>query len=507
MAARTLQAERHLAILALAFAFMPCAVAQSGVWTVVVASGPSARSGHAMAYDAQRQRVMMFGGRDALGLCADTWAWDGLAWQLLAATGPSAREGHAVSYDAQRAVIVMFGGQTQAGDSAETWEWNGNSWLPHLFVAPPPARRGHAMAYDSQSGRTVVFGGMSSSAFLGDTWEWDGGNWIQAQVAGPTARREHAMAACGTSGVLLLGGEGEESRSGSYYICFGGCGLVPWSSSWRATRSDAWLWSSGQWTRLSRDMMRPRSSHALALDPAGGRHIVMGGHDEQATFHPGYIGTGLPYTGAGQPGSVTTNPISLPDTHGTWDCGSSWVSLDNSLPALEGHAMAYDIGRERFVMFGGVSSGVPQAVLYELDRSAGSSASFGVGCGTPPLSMTQQPGYLPAVNRDSRVVVSNVPSGVAFLMFGWSNSSMGVFPLPIDLGGYGMPGCFVRTSDDSGLLMMSPAASNTATYSLSIPNQSGLISLVLHLQAWALAPGVNAGGAVSSNGLTWTVGF
>jgi hypothetical protein len=33
-----------------------------------------------LAYDAARNRVVLFGGTDELGLLRDTWTWDGTDW-------------------------------------------------------------------------------------------------------------------------------------------------------------------------------------------------------------------------------------------------------------------------------------------------------------------------------------------------------------------------------------------------------------------------------------------
>jgi hypothetical protein len=51
------------------------------------ATAPPRRRGTAMAYDAGRQRVVLFGGEDDTGLLGDTWEWDGLAWRRIGTTG------------------------------------------------------------------------------------------------------------------------------------------------------------------------------------------------------------------------------------------------------------------------------------------------------------------------------------------------------------------------------------------------------------------------------------
>ena len=48
-----------------------------------------------------------------------TWELDGANWTERQDIGPAARWGHAMSFDADRARIVMFGGNRAAPDAAE----------------------------------------------------------------------------------------------------------------------------------------------------------------------------------------------------------------------------------------------------------------------------------------------------------------------------------------------------------------------------------------------------
>jgi hypothetical protein len=55
------------------------------LWTQKEDIGPSPRYGHAMAYEAARQRVVLFGGSGgSSALLNDTWGWDGVAWTQVA---------------------------------------------------------------------------------------------------------------------------------------------------------------------------------------------------------------------------------------------------------------------------------------------------------------------------------------------------------------------------------------------------------------------------------------
>ena len=85
------------------------ASSQEPNWTQKSPASPSSRSLHAMAYDAARGQVVLFGGYGG-GFRNDTWVWDGTTWaQKSPATSPSSRYGHAMAYDAARGQVVLFG--------------------------------------------------------------------------------------------------------------------------------------------------------------------------------------------------------------------------------------------------------------------------------------------------------------------------------------------------------------------------------------------------------------
>ena len=54
----------------------------------------------------------------------DTWEWDGTAWtQRSPASAPSPQQGHAMAYDAARGRVVLFGGH-DSFRRGDTWEWD-----------------------------------------------------------------------------------------------------------------------------------------------------------------------------------------------------------------------------------------------------------------------------------------------------------------------------------------------------------------------------------------------
>ena len=86
------------------------------------------------------------------------------------APGPSARAYLPIAYDAARNRTVLFGGGNGGTDYGDTWEWNGTSWS-QLQIAGPSPRRGHVMVYDATRHVTVLFGGVHAGTYNAETWE------------------------------------------------------------------------------------------------------------------------------------------------------------------------------------------------------------------------------------------------------------------------------------------------------------------------------------------------
>src|SRR5215208_1976767 len=100
------------------------------LWTQKEDIGPSPRGGHTMAYEAARQRVVLFGGYGSTPPFGDTWEWDGTEWTQIADTGPSERFVPAMAFDRSRECQVLFGGYFQETRFNDTWEWaDGTGWV------------------------------------------------------------------------------------------------------------------------------------------------------------------------------------------------------------------------------------------------------------------------------------------------------------------------------------------------------------------------------------------
>jgi hypothetical protein len=239
-------------------------------WTEVpLAKGPTRRSGHAMAYDAQRSRVVLFGGEEKphskIGM-KDTWEWDGANWMnVTPANGnPPARLGHAMTYDSVRQRIVMFGGLDGGTHLNDIWEWNGTAWaeITPTTTRPDP-RIDLPIAYDPSQQVTIVYGGSNGLA-LSDMWTWDGTAWssVNTTPSSPGPRRNHYMAFDTTRGRLVLFGGSDGSNR----------------------FADTWEWSNNTWTeRQFSPKPSARASGAMAYDSARQRMVLFGGQNSSQT--------------------------------------------------------------------------------------------------------------------------------------------------------------------------------------------------------------------------------
>jgi hypothetical protein len=294
-------------------------------WTQKLpANSPPARSGPAMAYDAARGQVVLFGGVGANGNLSDTWIWDGSNWtQRSPANSPPARGGHAMAYDSLHQQVVLFGGFNNANLS-DTWVWDGSNWTQKSPANSPSARDGHAMAYDAARGQVVLFGGCCFNSIndLSDTWVWDGSNWTQKSPANsPALRDTHALAYDSAHGQVVL---------------FGGVSVA--AGRFFNFDSDTWVWDGSNWTQKSPANSPPaRRYHGMAAEPTRGLVLLFGG------------------SVLGNPPDLMGHPVS--DTW-IWD-GSNWSqqSPAHSPPARLTPALAYSATGQT-VMFGGLSDQV-----------------------------------------------------------------------------------------------------------------------------------------------------
>ena len=124
-----------------------------------------------------------------------------------------------------------------------------------------------------------------------------------------------------------------------------------------------------------------------------------------------------------------------------------------------------------------------------------SHTMYSSGCGTPPLALSAA--TTPVIGTTVLYTTSNIPP-TAVISAHLVSRVIG-FGLPIA----GAPGCGIHVDLSfaaTTLLFGSPSA----TYPLVIPNNTGLMGLWIYNQSATLAPGINPGGVLSSNGI-WSI--
>jgi hypothetical protein len=201
---------------------------------------PRSRNAFGAAYDARRGRTYLFGGYNLIYFM-DFWEWDGVtgAWTMLTpnpapANWPMNRYGVSLAYDADRGKLVLFGGVglDTAGPGSlvhnDVWEWDatGSAWTNRtpdpVPAAWPAGRQSPSVVYDSNRKRVVIFGGDGgaspsiSPARRADLWEWDGatGTWTNhtpspvPSTGWPAARMAPAAAYDATRArMMVFGGD------------------------------------------------------------------------------------------------------------------------------------------------------------------------------------------------------------------------------------------------------------------------------------------------------------
>jgi cysteine-rich repeat protein len=184
-----------------------------GTWQDTGSGGPPARLDHAMTYDAGRDAVLVFGGTDTATqgtVFDDFWELRGpcgqKTWTRIEGPGPSAREGASMVYDAGRDVVVLFGGRDASGAFLrDTWEWKQGVWTNVTEPDAPAPRAFHAMAFSPRLRRVVLVGGENDAGASNDSWQWDGTAWQEIKtITAPDRLTRFALAPDITGGLFAV---------------------------------------------------------------------------------------------------------------------------------------------------------------------------------------------------------------------------------------------------------------------------------------------------------------
>lgn len=299
----------------------------AGGWSQVPLVNPIARSEHGAVLDPAGSRMIVFGGLAPTYPVplADVWELDysgDPVWseRTLAGPGPSPRWGHSAVYDpVGHRVIVMGGEGSGSSGTGDCWSLTLDdppTWS--LLTAHDPSRDlfRHRAVFDSTGNRMVVFGG-DNGDWVDDVWILDlaDTSWANPYVpgVGPGGLFGHSMVY-----------DSLQRRA----IVFGGDSGTASNETWVLALGDSLFWSP-----LATMGTPPsgRALHTAVFDPGRNRMVVFGG-----------------YT-AGLVRSNETWTLSLSGTP-TW----SRLTPDRDAPSPRaGHSAAYDLARDRMLVFGG----------------------------------------------------------------------------------------------------------------------------------------------------------
>jgi hypothetical protein len=232
-------------------------------WIMLVSdsNGPRWRNFASIAYNSNRDVLVMYGGLTAEQNYADTWEWDGKTWTRFTVEGPGTRESAGMTYDSTRDRVVLFGGAQAGRMMNDTWEWDGTSWTNVSSDGPSP-RFPAGFTYDPIQKHVLLFGGHmfdgQSLTTHGDTWAWDGAHWQQVSSTGPSARDGARAVFIPTIGQVLLFGGAEIGTNVT-------------------NLNDTWLWDENHWERMDIQGPTPRVHAAMAYHDARDVLVLTGG--------------------------------------------------------------------------------------------------------------------------------------------------------------------------------------------------------------------------------------
>jgi fructose-specific component phosphotransferase system IIB-like protein len=261
--------------------------------------GPAPRLHTSAIYDSATDQMVVFGGDTATGPIGDVWSSPGLVaagqtvtttpykWIQVFPTGtaPSARYGHAAAYDGLGNHMMLFGGGTSAtaclNDSWVLDDANSADGVPSwVQLSPsgtlPSPRMNFTNQYDPTTNSLIIFGGANCAAgYLSDVWVLSNANggpgtptWSQLSPTGtaPSARENASAIYDSTNNVLTL------------YA--GDSGSVGLSDVWTLSNANG-TGGTPTWTHIVPTGTAPaaRTGQSSVYDSKDNRMIMYGGNN------------------------------------------------------------------------------------------------------------------------------------------------------------------------------------------------------------------------------------
>ncbi|HXA28539.1 MAG TPA: hypothetical protein VN193_07305 [Candidatus Angelobacter sp.] len=298
------------------------------------AENPPERASAAIAFDAARGDVVMFGGTGSYGLLNDTWIWDGDGWHRQhPSVSPGPRSGATMAFDPKTQRVVMLGGDVSghgAMPSGETWTWDGATWHLEHPLHDPQSRFGFGdlMAADPASGQLVL-------VTEGSPMPAVGGSAVQVvphgpgAVAVPPAVMPPPEAACSAAGGAAAPRPSPTPAAGgraAVWSCISGTVPVPGAASMphpvpmpptstsyvpTPVQPDllprgTWVWSGGDWVEQhpATSPLAPLGPQALAYDGSLHRLLLLTGQVQTCSVTATGSGIVGPRPGATPPPST-----------------------------------------------------------------------------------------------------------------------------------------------------------------------------------------------------------
>jgi len=291
---------------------------------------PAGRGYHAMTYDSESRRVILYGGQTGnisdypeIYTSSETWSFDPTRnrWQKMTPeSNPPAMAAHAMAYDSESDRVVLHGGggiykegRLEEFILSQTWAYdvNNDTWMR---MSDGPQRLGHRMTYDAESDRIIMFSGacFRDGRFrdVQETWAYDfnSDTWTEMKPArSPAARHYYGLCYDSKSDRVILWG-GFISRE------------VQDPSVWTYDfNTNTWL----ERTNISLELIPecgpdPRWYQAMVYDEASDRIIIYGGEDEGCDEMWTYSHSGntwMKLQPMSNPGKISRMPmVYVPDT-------------------------------------------------------------------------------------------------------------------------------------------------------------------------------------------------
>jgi hypothetical protein len=190
-------------------------------------SAPSPRSEPAMGYNPATGHVLLFGGgignlpagsASAWTFYADTWSFNGHTWSNISSTvgtGPSARFGGQLGWDATNGYMFFEGGNSLLSNGTQvpqndSWKFTTAGWTLITATGSLPAvvsANGGMMTWDFKSGSFILYGGEYGSTVTSQTWSYVSGAWTNltgSLVNAPSPRSSSGFTDDRSDGAVLL---------------------------------------------------------------------------------------------------------------------------------------------------------------------------------------------------------------------------------------------------------------------------------------------------------------